>query len=101
MSTTHGPHDPSGFLPVDKPSGPTSHDVVDLVRRALKTRRVGHAGTLDPFASGLLILAVGKATKDVYDMIIFLPLKVEELIVDARSRVRVEDAPSDRTASRA
>ncbi len=57
--------DLSGFLLVDKPTGPTSHDVVDMVRRALKIRRVGHAGTLDPFASGLLILAVGKATKEI------------------------------------
>ncbi len=55
----------SGFLLIDKPSGPTSHDIVDQVRRALKTRRVGHSGTLDPFASGLLILAVGKATKEI------------------------------------
>ena len=57
--------DPSGFLLVDKPVGPTSHDVVDAARRALRTRKIGHAGTLDPFASGLLILAVGKMTKEV------------------------------------
>jgi hypothetical protein len=44
---------------------------------------------------------VGKAVKDIYDMVVFLPLKVEELIVDARARVRVEDAAADRTASRA
>ena len=50
---------PSGFLLVDKPVGPTSHDIVDAARRALGTRKIGHAGTLDPFASGLLILAVG------------------------------------------
>lgn len=59
------PDSTSGFLLIDKPSGPTSHDIVDQVRRALKTRRVGHSGTLDPFASGLLILAVGKATKEI------------------------------------
>jgi tRNA pseudouridine55 synthase len=64
VSISHQP-DISGFLLVDKPPGPTSHDIVDIVRRALKTRRVGHAGTLDPFASGLLILAVGKATKEI------------------------------------
>jgi tRNA pseudouridine55 synthase len=52
-----------GLLLVDKPSGPTSHDIVDRVRRALGIRAVGHAGTLDPFASGLLILGVGKGTK--------------------------------------
>lgn len=54
----------SGFLLINKPSGPTSHDMVDEVRRILKTRKVGHAGTLDPFANGLLIMGVGKATKE-------------------------------------
>jgi len=48
---------------VDKPIGPTSHDVVDRVRRALGTRRAGHTGTLDPFASGVLPVCVGKATR--------------------------------------
>lgn len=50
-------------VPVDKPEGPTSHDVVARARRALDTRRVGHTGTLDPFASGLLLLCVGRATR--------------------------------------
>lgn len=54
------------FLLLDKPEGPTSHDVVDTVRRATGQRRVGHAGTLDPFASGLLIIAVGReATREI------------------------------------
>jgi tRNA pseudouridine55 synthase len=48
---------------VDKPVGPTSHDVVDAVRRALGVRRVGHTGTLDPFASGVLPVCVGQATR--------------------------------------
>lgn len=48
---------------VDKPAGPTSHDVVDAVRRALAERRVGHTGTLDPFASGVLPVCVGQATR--------------------------------------
>lgn len=52
-----------GVLPVAKPVGPTSHDVVDLVRRALNTRQVGHTGTLDPAASGLLMLCTGPYTK--------------------------------------
>ena len=52
-----------GVLPVDKPEGPTSHDVVAVARRALNTRRIGHTGTLDPFASGLLLLCVGWATR--------------------------------------
>jgi len=48
---------------VDKPSGPTSHDVVARVRRALGTRAVGHTGTLDPFATGLLVVLLGRATR--------------------------------------
>ena len=50
-------------LPVAKPVGPTSHDVVAMARRSLGTRRVGHTGTLDPFASGLLVLCIGRATR--------------------------------------
>jgi tRNA pseudouridine55 synthase len=51
------------LLLVDKPAGVTSHDVVDAARRALRERRIGHAGTLDPFATGLLVLLVGRATR--------------------------------------
>jgi tRNA pseudouridine55 synthase len=50
-------------LLVAKPVGPTSHDMVDIVRRSLGTRRVGHTGTLDPFAEGLLVMVVGRATR--------------------------------------
>jgi len=50
-------------LLIDKPAGITSHDAVDMVRRALHTRKVGHAGTLDPPATGLLIMGVGRATR--------------------------------------
>jgi tRNA pseudouridine55 synthase len=53
----------AGVLPLDKPVGPTSHDAVAAVRRALRTRQVGHTGTLDPFASGLLLVCVGAATR--------------------------------------
>ncbi len=53
----------SPILLIDKPAGMTSHDVVDRVRRILHTRRVGHAGTLDPFATGLLIIGVNEGTK--------------------------------------
>jgi tRNA pseudouridine55 synthase len=53
----------SGVLVVDKPAGPTSHDVVDRVRAILGLRRVGHTGTLDPFATGVLPVCVGKATR--------------------------------------
>lgn len=52
-----------GVLPVDKPEGPTSHDLVAAARRALGVRRIGHTGTLDPFASGLLLLCIGRATR--------------------------------------
>lgn len=55
--------DPCGVLLIDKPAGKTSHDVVAAVRRALRTRAVGHAGTLDPMATGLLVVLVGEATK--------------------------------------
>jgi len=53
----------TGLLLVDKPSGLTSHDVVDKIRRAAGTRRVGHTGTLDPAATGLLVLCLGQATR--------------------------------------
>ncbi|MBD5779950.1 tRNA pseudouridine(55) synthase TruB [Pelagicoccus sp. NFK12] len=55
--------DLEGVLLIDKPTGMTSHDVVDQVRRKLRMKRIGHAGTLDPMATGLLIILVGKATK--------------------------------------
>ena len=54
---------PSGLLLIDKPPGATSHDVVNVVRRALGTRKVGHSGTLDPMATGLLLVGVGRATR--------------------------------------
>lgn len=54
---------PDGLFLVDKPSGVTSHDAVDAVRRAVGIRKVGHAGTLDPMASGLLVVGVGRATR--------------------------------------
>jgi tRNA pseudouridine55 synthase len=53
----------SGFLNIYKQVGVTSHDVVAQVRRMLKIKQVGHAGTLDPFAEGVLPIAVGKATR--------------------------------------
>lgn len=52
-----------GVLVVDKPAGPTSHDVVQRVRQALKVRRAGHTGTLDPFATGVLPVCLGRATR--------------------------------------
>lgn len=52
-----------GVLVIDKPAGMTSHDVVDQIRRKLGTKKVGHAGTLDPDATGVLVVGVGKATR--------------------------------------
>ena len=52
-----------GILIIDKPIGPTSHDVVGLVRRLAATKRVGHGGTLDPFASGVLPVFLGRGTR--------------------------------------
>src|SRR3954447_8558803 len=52
-----------GALLIDKPSGPTSHDVVDAIRRQFQIKKVGHCGTLDPNATGLLIIVLGRGTK--------------------------------------
>ncbi|MFQ5681563.1 MAG: tRNA pseudouridine(55) synthase TruB [Candidatus Omnitrophota bacterium] len=52
-----------GILVIDKPRGITSHDVVDIARRRLKTKKVGHSGTLDPLATGVLLILVGRATR--------------------------------------
>src|SRR5437588_9359227 len=52
-----------GALIIDKPAGMTSHDVVARVRRIIDERRVGHTGTLDPFATGVLVILVGRATR--------------------------------------
>ena len=56
----------SGFILVNKPSGPTSHDIINQMRRITGIKKIGHAGTLDPFASGLLIVAIGReATREI------------------------------------
>lgn len=89
----------AGALLVDKPAGPTSHDVVAFVRRTLKTSRVGHTGTLDPLATGLLVVLVGQATR----MAQFLGADEKEYIADVRLGVatRTYDAASlDDTAVR-
>ena len=52
-----------GVLVIDKPPGPTSHDVVAVVRRALRVDRAGHTGTLDPLATGVLAIVIGRATR--------------------------------------
>jgi tRNA pseudouridine55 synthase len=83
----------SGLLYVDKPVGMSSHDVVAVVRRAARTRRVGHAGTLDPFATGLLVLAVGPCTR-------LLPYIVgDPKIYDAEIRFGTETDTDDATGT--
>jgi tRNA pseudouridine55 synthase len=70
----------NGALIVDKPSGPTSHDIVALARRALGESRIGHTGTLDPLATGVLVLLVGRATR----LSQFLVSDEKEYIADVR-----------------
>ena len=78
-----------GLLLVDKPVGVSSHDVVAVARRALGTSRIGHAGTLDPFATGLLVLLVGRATR-------LLPhLAGEPKVYDATIRFGAETDTED------
>ena len=82
---------PEGFLVLDKPTGMTSHDVVAAVRRAVGIRKVGHAGTLDPMATGALVVAVGRVTR----LIRFLqPLEKEYLAV-ARFGVATDTLDAD------
>jgi tRNA pseudouridine55 synthase len=80
-----------GALVVDKPPGPTSHDVVAAVRRALGIRRIGHTGTLDPLATGVLVLLLGPATR----LAQFLAADEKEYI--AHVRLGVESATYDAT----
>lgn len=63
MTRTPRPEPVPGIVVVDKPQGWTSHDVVGRMRRLAQTKKVGHAGTLDPMATGVLVLGIGKATK--------------------------------------
>lgn len=63
MSGTSSQIGPFGFLNINKPAGPTSHDIVSIVRRVTGERRAGHAGTLDPFAEGVLVVGIGSATR--------------------------------------
>jgi tRNA pseudouridine55 synthase len=69
-----------GILLIDKPEGITSHDVVSRLRRRFDTRRVGHAGTLDPLATGLLVVAIGPATR----FLQYLPLEPKEYVAKIR-----------------
>ncbi len=94
-----------GFLLIDKPMGPTSHDVVDVIRRLSGTRRVGHAGTLDPFASGLLIIGVGGATKQlsrfvgldkIYEAVFVLGVTSDT--DDRTGKIEIRNSPIERSS---
>ncbi len=90
---------PEGLLLIDKPAGITSHDAIAQIRRALGTQKVGHAGTLDPMATGLLVVGVGRATRllrflgdlpKIYEGV--LHLGVETTTLDADGEV-VRESP--------
>jgi tRNA pseudouridine55 synthase len=96
-----------GVLVIDKPRGPTSHDVVARLRRAFRTRAVGHAGTLDPMATGVLVVALGEATKLVpwltahdkgYAASIALGIETDTLDAAGREVRRVEPSQALRDA---
>lgn len=76
----------NGVLVVDKPAGPSSHDIVARVRRALRTRAIGHTGTLDPLATGVLPLVIGKATR----LAPFLAASEKEYIAEVRFGVSTD-----------
>lgn len=77
----------NGILLIDKPAGPTSHDIVARLRRHMGVRQIGHAGTLDPFATGLLVCLVGRATK------------LTQFIVGHRKTYRVQAVLNEMTDS--
>ncbi|KAA9111082.1 tRNA pseudouridine(55) synthase TruB [Microbacterium rhizomatis] len=87
---------PSGILLVDKPGGITSHDAVARARKSLDTRKIGHAGTLDPMATGLLVLGVGPATR-LLTFIVGLD-KTYEATIRLGSSTDTDDADGTETA---
>jgi tRNA pseudouridine55 synthase len=99
MNDVRSPPSCSGILVIDKPRGPTSHDVVARARASLGTKRIGHAGTLDPMATGVLVLAIDEATKLVpwltahdksYEATIALGVETDTLDADGRPLRRIE-----------
>ena len=91
-----------GLLVVDKPEGPTSHDVVARMRRVLREKRIGHTGTLDPMATGVLLLVLGKATRlatfltasdKSYDAVVRLGFATDTADAQGRAVGPVSDAP--------
>ena len=91
------PSAPDGLVIVDKPAGWTSHDVVGRMRRLAATRRVGHAGTLDPMATGVLVLGVEKATRLLGHLA--LSRKVYEATIRLGQATVTDDAEGEVTAS--
>lgn len=98
-----------GVVIVDKPSGMTSHDVVAKARKWFGTREIGHAGTLDPMATGVLVLAIGEATKLVpylsasdkeYEATITLGVATDTLDADGKETARAPVPPSWQTSLR-
>jgi len=86
-----------GLVVVDKPGGWTSHDVVGRMRRLARTRRVGHAGTLDPMATGVLVLGVGKATRLLHHLV--LTDKAYTATIRLGESTLTDDAEGDLTGS--
>lgn len=86
-----------GLVLVDKPAGVTSHDMVDAVRRAYRERSVGHLGTLDPFATGLLVLLLGRATR--LATFIGVEPKVYDATIDFGNETDTDDVTGTVTAS--
>src|SRR5689334_11715373 len=91
LETRSGPV--QGLLLIDKPAGMTSHDVVLLVRRAYGERSIGHLGTLDPFATGLLILLLGRSTR------LATFIETEPKVYEATIRFGAETDTDDCTGS--
>ena len=87
-----------GILVIDKPLGITSHDVVGRVRRKFSTKRVGHAGTLDPLATGVLVVAIGPATR----FLQYLPLEPKEYVFKVKFGIETttQDAEGDIVAEK-
>src|SRR5438270_8474258 len=86
-----------GLVVVDKPVGWTSHDVVARLRRLARTRRVGHAGTLDPMATGVLVLGVGAATRLLHHLV--LADKAYTATIRLGQATVTDDAEGEVTAS--
>ncbi len=89
-----------GFLNIDKPAGPTSHDVVARIRKLARQRRVGHAGTLDPAATGVLVVAVGAATR-LIEYVQDATIKRYQAIIQLGASTTTDDAAGEVIASSA